>query len=215
MIVVLGNQKGGVGKSTLTVNLAVAWQNVGLSVVVIEADPSIHTASRWAEDREVEGYGSVLVLKKTGQLKKALLDLDEKYDVVVVDSAGKDSPEMRSALLAANVVLIPTPMSQTDIDSVIDMKRDIIDVAAEYNPSLVPAIVLSRVTTHPWSTEAEDAREVLQKKFPVIVPAVIHDRKAYRASLNDGLSVLESTDRKAAGEIMDLAEQVKEIAHGV
>ena len=211
MIGVIANHKGGVGKSTLTMNLAVAWQNAGLSVVVIEADPSIYTTSRWAEDREAAGHGTVLVLKKDGKLKDALRDLAGKYDVVLVDSAGKDSPEMRSALLAADVLLIPTPMSQTDIDSSIDMKKKIVDVAEEYNPSLVTAVVLSRVTTHPWSTEAEDAREVLGEIFPHIMPTVIYDRKAYRNALNEGTSVVEGTDRKAAWEIEELAKQVKEM----
>lgn len=118
---------------------------------------------------------------------------------------------MRSALLAADVLLIPTPMSQTDIDSSIDMKKKIVDVAEEYNPSLVTAVVLSRVTTHPWSTEAEDAREVLGEIFPHIMPTVIYDRKAYRNALNEGTSVVEGTDRKAAWEIEELAKQVKEM----
>lgn len=214
MIVVLGNQKGGVGKSTLTINLAVAWQQEGLSVVVIEADPTIHTSSRWAEDREAEGHSSIPVLRKAGQLKKTLLDLSHNYDVVLVDSAGKDSPELRSALLAADVLLIPVPMSQTDVDAVVDMQRDVIDVASEYNPKLTSVVVLSRITTHPWSTEAEDARAFLGERIEVL-PTVIYDRKAYRKGLNEGLSVMELSDSKASWEIKNLAQRVKEIAGGV
>lgn len=214
MIVVLGNQKGGVGKSTLTINLAVAWQQEGLSVVVIEADPTIRTSSRWAEDREAEGHSVIPVLRKAGQLKKTLLDLSHNYDVVLVDSAGKDSPEMRSALLAADVLLIPAPMSQTDMDSVVDMQRDVISVASEYNPKLTSVVVLSRITTHAWSTEAKDAREFLSERIEVL-PTVIYDRKAYRKGLNEGLSVIELSDPKASWEIKDLAKRVKEIAGGV
>ena len=47
MIVAVGNQKGGVGKSTLTMNLAVSYQNQGLDVIVVEADPSVRTVSQW------------------------------------------------------------------------------------------------------------------------------------------------------------------------
>ena len=51
MIIAIGNQKGGVGKSTLATNLAVSYRHAGLSVIIVEADPSVRTVSLWGQDR--------------------------------------------------------------------------------------------------------------------------------------------------------------------
>lgn len=215
MIIVVGNQKGGVGKSTLTVNLAVAWQQAGRSVVIVEADPSVFTVSTWADDREEAGHPPILTVKKTGKLKEALKNLAGQYEVILVDLPGKDSPEMRSALLAADLFLIPTQPTQADIDATINLSP-IVETVSEYNEGMKTAVVVNRVTTHPWSTELEEAVEALKDYFSVILPTAIHDRKAFRSSLSEGKSVVEGADRKAAREIQDLAQDIeKEIGHGI
>lgn len=214
MIIVVGNQKGGVGKSTLTVNLAVAWQQSGKSVVIIEADPSVFTVSTWADDREEANLPGILTVKKTGKLKEALRNLDHQYDVVLVDLPGKDSPEMRSALLAADLFLIPSQPTQADIDATINL-APIVETVGEYNEGMKTAVVINRLTTHARSTELEEATEALGQIFETILPTAVHDRKAFRSSLSEGKSVLEGPDLKAASEINNLAHDIeKELGYG-
>lgn len=214
MIIVVGNQKGGVGKSTLTVNLAVAWQQAGKSVVIIEADPSVFTVSTWADDREEAGLPPILTVKKTGKLKEALRNLDEQYEVVLVDLPGKDSPEMRSALLAADIFLIPSQPTQADIDATINL-APIVETVGEYNEGMKTVVVINRLTTHVRSTDLEDATEALAQAFDTILSNAIYDRKAFRSSLSEGKSVLEGVDEKAATEIRNLAHDLeREFNHG-
>lgn len=214
MIIVVGNQKGGVGKSTLTVNLAVAWQQAGKSVVIIEADPSVFTVSTWADDREEAGLPPILTVKKTGKLKEALRNLDEQYEVVLVDLPGKDSPEMRSALLAADIFLIPSQPTQADIDATINL-APIVETVGEYNEGMKTVVVINRLTTHARSTDLEDATEALAQAFDAILSNAIYDRKAFRSSLSEGKSVLEGSDEKAATEIRNLAHDLeREFNHG-
>lgn len=214
MIIVVGNQKGGVGKSTLTVNLAVAWQQAGKSVVIIEADPSVFTVSTWADDREEAGLPPILTVKKTGKLKEALRNLDEQYEVILVDLPGKDSPEMRSALLAADIFLIPSQPTQADIDATINL-APIVETVGEYNEEMKTVVVINRLTTHARSTDLGDATEALAQAFDTILPNAIYDRKAFRSSLSEGKSVLEGADKKAATEIKTLAHDLEgEFDHG-
>ena len=135
MIAAILNLKGGVGKSTLTTNLAVTWNHAGKTVVVVEADPSVFTVSRWSDDRDAAGLDPILTMKKTGRVKEALTGLDEKFDIVIVDLAGKDSPEMRSALTVADVALVPSQATQADIDATIDLV-EILEQSKDYNEIL-------------------------------------------------------------------------------
>lgn len=210
MIVLIGSQKGGVGKSTLAANLAVAWQGNDHDVVLIEADPTVSTCSMWAADREESGLPSVLVMKRTGKITETLRELDRKYDVVVVDLPGKDSQEMRSAMLVADLLLIPTRASQPDIDSTNSMPA-LLELNEAFNPDMRVLVVLNGVSSHPWSDEEQESRDALAEAFPEDVARVaVHDRKAFRNAISEGKSVLESSDRKAAYEIEQLLKEVEE-----
>lgn len=215
MIIVIGNQKGGVGKSTLATNLAVAWQELEKNVAIIEADPSIFTTSNWSSDREEANLSPILTVKKTGRLKETLTSLNGQYDVVLVDLAGKDSEEMRSSLLIADLFLVPTQPAQPDVDATMDL-IPIIDFATDYNPKLKTAIVFNRVATHAWNTERDEAAEVLSEYYETILPTVIHERRAYRSALVEGRSAIEGSDLKASGEIRSLVTDIEKVVeHGV
>ncbi|MFW0120231.1 AAA family ATPase [Rothia sp. P5764] len=215
MILLIGNHKGGVGKSTLTVNLATTFQQQGMSVTIVEADPSIHTASRWADDREEFGYEAIMTLRKEGRLSQTLCELDKSYDVVLVDTAGKDSKELRSAMTVADLVLVPSRPAQADLDATVDLMQ-IIDMVQDLNPKLIPFIVISQASTHVMSSEAQEAKEYLSQATPQakLADVVIYSRKAYQVALAEGKAVTEGTDSKAKAEIQLLAQEVLELTKG-
>ena len=68
MLIVIGHHKGGVGKSTLTVNLAAELQRRGQRVCIVEADPTVHTTSNWAADRAEAGREPIRTERITGNL---------------------------------------------------------------------------------------------------------------------------------------------------
>ena len=209
MILLIGNHKGGVGKSTLTVNLAATYQAAGHSVVVVEADPSIKTASRWADDREELGHSHIMTIRKEGRLGATLRELDEQHDLVLVDTAGKDSKELRSAMIAADLMLIPTRPAQADLDATVDL-MEMIDEAQDMNPELIPLVVISQASTHAMSSEALEAKEYLAQAAAKakVADVVVHQRKAYQVALAEGKGVVEGADSKAKAEIQLLAQEI-------
>ena len=105
MIILIGSQKGGCGKSTLTINIAAALAKLNKDVIIVDADIQ-STSSRWAADRS-ENLPKVHCVQKYENMKNTLLDLNQRYKFVIVDVAGKDSKELRTGMIVANILLIP------------------------------------------------------------------------------------------------------------
>lgn len=208
MIILVAHQKGGVGKSTVAVNLAAELQARGRDVLIAEADPTIHTARVWANARRLAGGEQITSAKLEGNIHEPLRDFNRRYDYVIVDVAGKDSKEMRTAMTAAHVLVAPMQPSQPDMDAARSL-CDVITQAKDFNPELAVIAVLNRVPTNWNSSEAQEAVEYL-RDYPVLQLASvkIHERKAYRTAMEVGQGVTEMGDNKAKAEIQILLDEI-------
>lgn len=208
MIILLGSQKGGPGKSTIATNLAVEFARQGKDVVLVDADRQ-RSSARWHEDREELGRTPALAcVEKLGSIHQTLLDLDGRYDVVLVDVAGHDSKEMRTGMTAADKLVVVVRPSQFDLDTLPHMS-EVIEQALDLNHSLDVRGLITQAPTNSNASERADAGEYLSD-YPVIKPlrTVIHERKAYRDVIGEGLGVVEWSNAKAKAEIQVLAEEL-------
>lgn len=208
MIIVIGGQKGGTGKSTLSINLAVALVLAGHKTLLVDTD-SQRSSSNWSDVRELNPeLPAVVTLQKTGKLDRLLPTLAKDYEHLVVDSGGRDSLELRSALLAADRLIIPIRPSQIDLWT-LDPMSELVDGAAGLNERLLTGLLLTMVPTNPAIRELDDAR-ALVGNYPSlgVFQSVIHERKAYRDAVFRGKGVLEHSDPKAAAEIRNFIQEI-------
>lgn len=208
MIVLIGSQKGGVGKSTVAINLAVEYARQGRDVCLVDADAQ-RSASRWHADREEQGHQPVVAcIEKLGSIHQTLTDLGGRYDVVIVDVAGKDSKEMRTGMTAADTLVVVVRPSQLDLDTLGHMS-EVIEQAMVFNPKLDVRGLIAQAPSNPAISERTDAREYLAD-YPLIKPVetVLYERKAYRDVVGEGLGVVEWTNPKAKAEVQVLAVEL-------
>jgi chromosome partitioning protein len=91
MIILIGSQKGGCGKSTTAVNICAELARLGHDVVLVDADRQ-STAANWISDRlSKTTVAKVHCVQKYENIRETLLDLNQRYGFVVVDAAGRDS----------------------------------------------------------------------------------------------------------------------------
>ena len=214
MIILIGGKKGGSGKSTITMNLASELARQKKDVMIVDTDRQSSTAE-WATERirNQSTLPEIFCVQKYNEIHTTLLDLNKRYEYVLVDTAGRDAPELRSAMIVANKLLIPVRPSQLDLNTIPDMQK-IIQESKLVNPNLLTLAVLSMAPTNPIVNEAKEAQEFLAE-FPSItlLKTIVRDRKIYRDAVSEGLGVVEidktnESARKAKKEIQDLAKEI-------
>lgn len=212
-IVCIANTKGGTSKSTLTTNLGAWLANQGKRVALLDADPQA-TTKGWLDRRNKfqADAAKVQAFCVEGDVYNPSRDLAQVYDEVIVDTAGASTGELTTALLAANIVLIPFRPSVPDLDAMTTVNKLLAEarrmrIALDKGPRALA--VVSLASTNPRVTEAAEAREYMTR-FPEIelLEVFVRDRKEYRDSMLAGLGVTESANALAKAEIEALAAAI-------
>lgn len=221
-IIQIANSKGGVGKSTIACNLAVALMSKGYSTIIADCDPQF-SSSGWADERQdKEKFDEVEVIQKTGKVIPTLRQLSGKYDFVVVDTAGHDSVEMRAALTVSNLVIVPFKPSQLDIDVLSSMHELIENAQDAGNDKMVSCWMINMAAPNPKSKKLKETQTALKNAEGFdLLKTVLHNRDAYIESMSEGFGVVEFKDKKAKAEMESLAKEVlkltgkKATRHGI
>jgi chromosome partitioning protein len=204
-VLTVAQQKGGAGKSTLAIHLAVAWSKAGKKVAIVDIDPQA-SVSHWDERRggNGNGHGHEMphVVKLSGWRTAGEVErLGREHDLVLIDSPPHAATEARIAVRAAKLVLVPMQPSLMDLwatQATLDMAK------AERVAAL---IVLNRVP--PRSRAAEEvASEVANIGVP-LADARIGNRVALASALHRGKGISEyEASSTAAQEIEALAKEI-------
>lgn len=199
-VITVAQQKGGSGKTTLAVNLAVEFLKRGQRVAILDTDPQ-GSLGRWFMARRdavgVEGmeFSTASAWGVSYECEK----LRKTNDIVIVDTPPKVDADLRPALREADLVLIPVASSHVDlwaVDGVLDL------IAREGRAALV---VLNR-----WKAGTRLADEVAQAagdKAKVAV-ARLGNRVVYAETLGQGLAAMEAARGPARAEVAALADEV-------
>jgi len=208
MIVTVGNTKGGVGKTTIAVNLAIARALAGRDVWLIDGDRQ-GTAQTAISIRAEAGHvpGIACATYPDGPTLRAQVQQQgSKFDDIIIDAGGRDSTALRAALVLSDVLLVPFQPRSYDVWALSDI-AGLVDEARSVRDGLRAFAVLNCADPGEHSTDNTEAAvavaDVPQFEY---LAAPLRRRKAFANAAGQGLSVLElrPQDVKASGEIKAL-----------
>ena len=181
MITIVGCNKGGASKTTTATNIASGLALGGSDVCLVDADPQ-RTAAKWYAEREAAGIESKLTLiEKRDNIASTLRNLNDKYEHVVVDVAGRNSRELITGASVADLIVAPHQCSQFDLDTLGELQEQVIKIR-DLNPDLRVCVYHAMASTNARVKDKERA-EFLEylAEFPEfqVLNAIGYYRKVY------------------------------------
>ena len=210
MILLVGGEKGGSGKSCLAQNLAVYFSlHREASVLMVDCDPQ-RTTSDWIQARNTaESLPQINCIQLYGKIRNDLLSLANNYDYLIVDCGGQDNLALRAAMSVADQVLIPLRPKRRDVKTVPHME-DILSTCKMVNPKMNASFVMTQCPSLPnQANRIIEAKEVCRSYGMNVLDAITYSRNIYDDSEEDGKSVMEIDPKgKAALEIIAIAKEL-------
>ena len=202
-IITIAQQKGGSGKTTLAVNLATAFLAEGKSVGLLDTDPQ-GSLGKWFMKR-IETHGedpSLLFSTATAWgISYELRSLCDKVDVVIVDTPPKADSDLRPALRAADLILVPLSSSHVDIWAT----QDVLDLADRAGKRAYIVMNRSRAGTKLGAEVLETVKELEAD----VMSSSLGNRIVFAEALGNGLGAIEAQKKStAASEVKDLVAEV-------
>jgi chromosome partitioning protein len=216
MIILIGGEKGGSGKSCLAQNIAVFLSaECGASVIMVDCDPQ-RTTSDWIHSRNNNSsLPAINCVQLYGKIRNDLLSLEQHYDYVLVDCGGQDNLALRATMSVAAHILMPLRPKRRDLKTISHMD-DIVATCLMINPKLKASFVLTQCPNLPnQANRILEAKEVCRTYDINVLDAITYCRNIYDDSEESGLSVIETEpDGKAAEEIRSIACEMLGVRDG-
>lgn len=216
MIVVIGNIKGGVGKTTIAVNIAIARAIVGMDVLLVDGDEqgsaTIFNQIR-NRDKELDNVKYTFSGLIGADVCTEVSKQKKKYDDIIIDVGGRNTASLRASLIVADKIIVPVQPRSVDIWPI----AEVVKLIDEAN-STREAMEINKIKSYSFLNQADsqgkdnDEAEEYLRDFKTIelLPVRIGRRKAFPNAASNGKSVLEHLpkDEKASRELQDLINVV-------
>jgi chromosome partitioning protein len=213
MIVTLVGQKGGIGKSTTAICLAMAARERGSEVLLVDADPQ-GTVRTWSEVANENGLSVPTVIAMGAAMHRpGQLDVVARgYDLTLIDCPPRYGDIQRSALMIADAALLPCGPSAADAWA-LTTSVELVNEALTLRESLKACIAITRKQGR--TVLGKSARSVLEQSGLPVLDAELSYRISYQEALAAGSGVTRFCPRDpAAREVRALLDELERFVHG-
>lgn len=207
MIIGMLNQKGGVGKTTLSLSIAHRLSDKA-KVLVLDADPQ-QSAISWSEARNEDSKSPFTVMGLPSKtIHRDIEEIKKNYDYIIIDGPPRTTDVVRSCIISSNLILIPCTPSPYDIWASQDIIK-LIEEAKIFKSDIEYAFVINRKGVN--TAIGRDAVNILNDMGVSVLKSHICHRVAFAEAAAQGKTVLETNPKgKSSIEIYDLIQEIKE-----
>jgi chromosome partitioning protein len=212
MIYTIGGIKGGSGKTTIAVSLAVLLSQMGRKVLLVDADIQATATefSRWrTESLGDTGFTSIQLTDM--QVRNEVRKLEANYDDIIIDAGGRDTSSQRAALIVSDLLIVPFAPRSFDIWTLEQVERLIKEMQLA-NDKLKAYAVLNRVDQN--LKDQKDAMQYIEESGTFkMLKSNLHERKVFANAAASGLAVTEMKPKnaKAVLEISALVDEIQSL----
>lgn len=207
MVITIGNQKGGVGKTTIATNMAVLSSMKNKQTLLVDADSQ--GSSMDFRSLRKDNFNSVHAVQITKPTIHTDISTFGNFDNIFIDAGGRDSETFRSAIMACDCLLVPATPSPYDVWSSEETFK-ILRQARIYK-KIKACIILNQVVKNTnVSQEVQKVIKKMAKEYNLeICKGILYSRVVYRESVSEGKGVCEyAPNSKASIEIQNLYKEV-------
>ena len=210
MVLALVNRKGGVGKTTLAVNIAACLARQGQPVLLVDADPQ-GSATAWASVRDAEAAPPFQVISlPRSNLGPDVAQLSRNFGWTLLDGPPAGAEIARACIAAADRVLLPVEPSALSAWAA-DLTVEQVQAAQSFKPDLLAWFVVTRKI--PGTVIGREMRHLIAQTGIPVLATEITNRVAFAESLTVGQSICEYAPRNAGtAEIKALTQEI--LQHG-
>ena len=203
MIINLSHQKGGVGKSTISTNLAVA-----LNAIIIDLD-SQKSSVLWNDIRTSSGREAVTCFTVSNEKEMEKIIKENMDKNIIIDSGGYDSGITRMAILMSDVILTPVSPSQIELFGLENFGKVIQEVSSKSGIEIQANVLINNADTRSKNSIQGLQKFVTNNNYFNLLDTIIHCRADFKKAYGDGLSVIELDGKsKAADEVNQLVKEL-------
>ncbi|MDY7540776.1 AAA family ATPase [Undibacterium sp. RTI2.1] len=214
MIVVVGAEKGGVGKTLLATNIAACAVSDGFDVCLMDTDPQ-GSSSAWGRIRRADpSLKQFPIIAIPENPTNEITSMADKYDLIVIDIGAQNYLTMLNTAAIADLILVPCGSDQYEGESTMRVMEMLKAMDYKHKKKKVPAfIVLNRLSTNSKSKEPEATRAFFEEDGYPVFESELKDRSSWKNSRRAGMAMHEMTgkygDKKATLEIKNLYSEIK------
>ena len=211
MIVLFGHQKGGVGKSTVAINVAYHLQKKYKDLILLDLD-SQNSAILFNQLRTSENLPTIKCVKESDINFSNFIDkyFGNKENLLIIDSGGYDSDVNRAALIKADIIITPVGISQIEIFGLQKFRKILKEASEALGVKIKTNVLLNNVDSRS-KNKLKDLREYIKDnhKYFNLLESTIHTRADFKNSYGDGLTVKEFNKKgTAAQEMKQLSKEI-------
>jgi len=211
MIVLFGHQKGGVGKSTIAINIAYHIQKKYKNLILLDLD-SQNSAILFNQLRTGENLPTIKCVKESDIDFNNFLNeyAKNKENLLIIDSGGYDSDVNRAALIKADIIITPVGISQIEIFGLQKFRKILKEASSALGVKVKTNVLLNNVDSRS-KNKLKDLRSYIKENHNYfnLLESTIHTRADFKNSYGDGLTVKELNKKgSAAQEIKDLSKEI-------